>query len=351
MNDRNNSPKIVVIGVGDGGTNTVDRMAETGVKGVQLVAVDTDRQALDTARVQETIPIGQEITGGTGTGGDVESGAEAAREAQRDFAELAQDADMVFLTSGFGGGTGTGATPVIASTIAEMNVLTVGVITTPFPFEGAFRRERADRGIVELEKHLDALIVVSNAKLLENLPQDISIMQAFRTADDVLQRGVQAISDLITYPGLINLDLADVRNVLKGVGKAIIGIGQGQGSEKTLDAAKAASSNPLLEEGSIKGARRLILNITGGEDLTLTEVKVAAELVKNATGVETNMILGAVVKEDMDESVQVTVIATDFHEGISEEEMEPDLAEEAVDVADMNVPAFIRKRQQEGDTD
>lgn len=344
MNQSRSSPNIIVMGIGDGGINAIDRIASFTSGDMTLVSIDTDSQVLQASKADLKIQIGKKLTNGRGTGGNVETGAQAAEDAREKVEDLARSADMVFLTSSFGGGTGTGATPVIGSMCSEIGVLTVGVVTTPFPFEGTPRTERAEGGIHKLEQSVDALIVVSNERLLESLPKDTSMIQAFASADRVLQRGVQGISDLITRPGLINLDLADIRNVLQGVGRAVIGIGTGGGEEKAIEAGRQALNNPLLEGGSIKGARRLILNITGGEDLTLDEVREVAEFIRKSTGTETSMIFGAVVRENYSDEVIITLIATDFGKNITDQETEPPLNQSAIDFADLNVPAFLRKQ-------
>ncbi len=344
MKIQSSGPNILVIGIGDGGINTVNRMIETGVEGVSFVAVDTDAQVLDICKAETVLPIGESITGGTGTGGDVEAGKKAAREKKDSFDQLIKGADLVFLTAGLGGGTGTGAAPIIASAASKRDILTVGVVTSPFPFEGVKRKERSEKGTEELLESVDALVAVSNTSLLETVPGDLPIKEAFRTADGVLQQGVQSISDLVTSPGLINLDLADVRSVLKGVGKAVIGIGEGKGADRTLKATKQASENPILEKESIEGARKLILNVTGGKDLKLKEVNRAAELIREATGEGVDMIFGAVIKNDLENTARVTVIASDFHEKISSEESEPETSFGPVDGSDVSVPTFIRNR-------
>lgn len=339
------SAKITVIGIGDGGINAIDRMIKIGMEGVEFVAIDTDTQVLNNSSADQLVQIGEKTTEGRGTGGNIELGKQTAEEATDKFEHHIAGSDMVFLTAGLGGGTGTGAMPVLASVSTSLDILTIGVVTTPFPFEGKVRAERATRGVNHLESLVDALIVVSNAQLLKSVPGKIPMTEAFQKADQVLQQGVQGISDLITYPGLINLDLADVRSVLKGAGRAVIGIGQGKGKNKVLEAAKTASSNPLLEEGSIKGAKRLILNVTGGKDLGIAELNNAADLIKDAVGTETNMVFGAVIDEKMKGKTRVTVIAADFRRGMSEEDTEPEMTEGPVDFADINVPTFIRRNK------
>ena len=343
MKIQSSGPNIVVIGIGDGGINTIDRMIETGVEGIKFVAVDTDAQVLDICHAETVLPIGESLTGGTGTGGDIELGAKAAEQKRDSFRQLFKGADLVFLTAGLGGGTGTGAAPVIASVSLQMDILTVGVVTSPFPFEGLKRKKRAEEGMEKLLENVDALVTVSNDSLLENVPGNLPIKEAFKTADGVLQQGIQSISDLITSPGLINLDLADIKSVLKGVGKAVIGIGEGKGKEKAIKAAQQASKNPLLEKKSIEGARRLILNVTGGKGLKLEEVNQAAELIREVIGTGVNMIFGAVIDGDIEDTARVTVIASDFHETIPSEESEPEISLGPVDYSDMSIPTFIRR--------
>lgn len=347
MNDNSHLPNLLVLGVGDGGINTINRMVETGVEGVNLVAVDTDAQVLEVSKAPSIFQIGEDLTAGTGTGGDVELAKEAADDKRQEFKALAESMDLVFLTAGLGGGTGSGASPIISSIIGNLSALTVGVVTTPFGFEGTTRMERATTAVEELEQNLDALIVVSNNQLLQSVSEDISMVQAFQIADRVLQQGIQGISDLITYPGLINLDLADIRSVLEGVGRAVIGMGEGSGEDKAQSAARQASSNPLLEEGTIQGARNLILNITGGPNLKLGEARQAAKMVREATDTQASMIFGAVVKDTLDEQAQVTVIAADFRQASTSEEVEPEVTSGPVDRTDLNVPAFLRKQNQE----
>ena len=303
---------IKVVGVGGGGTNAVSRMVDAGLKGVEFIAVNTDAQALLACDADLKLGIGHELTNGLGAGGNPEIGHGAAAESRDDIKEALKGADMVFVTAGEGGGTGTGAAPVIAEIAKEeIGALTVGVVTKPFEFEGRRRMQQAIDGIEKLRNEVDTLLVIPNEKLLQIVERRESVLEAFRKADDILRQGVQGITDLITVPGLINLDFADVQTVMRDAGSALMGIGSATGESRASEAAKAAITSPLLEE-SIEGATGLLLNITGGEDLGLFEVHEAAEMaVKNADK-GANIIFGAVIDPAADEEVRVTVIATGF---------------------------------------
>jgi cell division protein FtsZ len=303
---------IKVVGVGGGGTNAVNRMVDAGLKGVEFIAVNTDAQALQMTDADVKLQIGSELTRGLGAGANPEVGYAAANESRDDLKEALKGADMVFVTAGEGGGTGTGAAPVIAEIAKhEVNALTVGVVTRPFTFEGANRQRQADEGIRRLGEMVDTLIVIPNERLLSIVERRTTILEAFRAADDVLRQGVQGITDLITIPGLINLDFADVRTVMHNAGSALMGIGSASGENRAAEAAKTAISSPLLET-SVEGATGVLLNITGGSDLGLFEVNEAAEIVQSASAADSNIIFGAVVDDSLGDEVRVTVIATGF---------------------------------------
>ena len=302
---------IKVIGVGGAGNNAVNRMIEAGIKGVDFIAVNTDRQALQKSKASAKIQIGEKITRGLGAGANPDIGAQSAEENKSEIAETLRGADMVFVTAGMGGGTGTGAAPIVAQSAKEMGILTIGVVTKPFTFEGKKRLSQAERGIESLKGKVDALVVIPNDKLLQIIDRKTSINDAFRMADDVLRQGVQGISDLIAVTGTVNLDFADVKTIMKDTGMAHMGIGRASGENRAEDAAKQAVQSPLLET-SIEGARGVIINITGGEDLGLHEVNTAAELVQRSVDPEANIIFGTVTDPNMGEDIQITVIATGF---------------------------------------
>jgi len=304
---------IKVVGVGGGGTNAVNRMVDAGLRGVEFIATNTDAQALQMCDADIKLNIGHELTKGLGAGANPDVGQGAASESRDDIKEALKGADMVFVTAGEGGGTGTGAAPVIAEIAKnEIGALTVGVVTRPFEFEGAQRAAQAEEGIARLREQVDTLIVIPNDKLLSIVERRTSIIDAFREADNVLRQGVQGITDLITIPGLINLDFADVRTVMEDAGTALIGIGDAAGESRATEAAKEAISSPLLEE-SVEGAAGILLNITGGRDLGLFEVNEAAEIIASAADTNANIIFGAVIDESLADEVRVTVIATGFH--------------------------------------
>ena len=302
---------IKVIGVGGGGTNAVNRMVDSGIRGVEFVAVNTDRQALILSKAASKIQIGEKITRGLGAGANPDIGAQAAEESKSEITEALRGADMVFVTAGMGGGTGTGAAPIVAACAKEMGILTIGVVTKPFTFEGKKRLSQAERGIESLKGKVDTLVVIPNDKLLQIIDRKTSIVEAFKMADDVLRQGVQGISDLIAVPGLVNLDFADVKTIMLNTGIAHMGIGRASGESRAEDAAKQAISNPLLES-SIEGAKGVIINITGGANLGLHEVNTAAEIVQRSADPEANIIFGAVIDESIDEDIIITVIATGF---------------------------------------
>jgi cell division protein FtsZ len=302
---------IKVVGVGGGGTNAVNRMVDAGLRGVEFIAVNTDAQALLMCDADVKIHIGSKITRGLGAGADPQIGQDAAMESRDELKEALKGADMVFVTAGKGGGTGTGAAPVIAEIARELGALTVGVVTRPFAFEGRKRGDQAEQGIRTLREKVDTLIIIPNDRLLQVVEKRTSIVDAFRIADDVLRQGVQGITDLITVPGLINLDFADVRTIMRDAGSALMGIGVASGENRSAEAARAAISSPLLE-ATVEGATGILLNITGGADMGLFEVNEAAEIISSASDQDANIIFGAVVDEGMGDQVRVTVIATGF---------------------------------------
>ena len=306
---------IKVVGVGGGGTNAVNRMVDAGLRGVEFIAANTDAQALAMCDADVKLNIGHELTQGLGAGANPDVGQGAAAESRDDIKEARKGADMVFVTAGEGGGTGTGAAPVIADIAKnEIGALTVGVVTRPFSFEGAQRTKAAEDGIAKLRENVDTIIVIPNERLLSIVERRTSIIDAFREADNVLRQGVQGITDLITIPGLINLDFADVRTIMHDAGSALMGIGSAAGESRAVEAAKIAISSPLLEL-SVEGATGILLNITGGKDLGLFEVNEAAEIVSSAADGSANIIFGAVVDEEMGDDVRITVIATGFDRG------------------------------------
>ena len=306
---------IKVVGVGGGGTNAVSRMVDAGLRGVEFISANTDSQALQMTEADIKLNIGHELTKGLGAGANPDVGYGAAAESRDDIKEALKGADMVFVTAGEGGGTGTGAAPVIADIAKnEIGALTVGVVTKPFEFEGTQRTRQAEEGIQRLREVVDTLIVIPNEKLLSVIERRTSILDAFREADNVLRQGVQGITDLITIPGLINLDFADVRTIMHDAGSALMGIGTAGGENRAAEAAKMAISSPLLEE-SVEGATGILLNITGGSDLGLFEVNEAAEIVNTASDASANIIFGAVIDPAMSDDVRVTVIATGFDHG------------------------------------
>ncbi|AQQ53794.1 cell division protein FtsZ [Planococcus lenghuensis] len=304
---------IKVIGVGGGGNNAVNRMIEHGVQGVDFIAVNTDAQALKLSKAEAKLQIGGKLTRGLGAGANPEVGKKAAEESKEQIEEALRGADMVFVTAGMGGGTGTGAAPVIAAIAKELGALTVGVVTRPFTFEGRKRSTQAMGGISTMKESVDTLIVIPNDRLLEIVDKNTPMLEAFREADNVLRQGVQGISDLIATPGLINLDFADVKTIMFNKGSALMGIGISSGENRAAEAAKKAISSPLLET-SIDGAKGVIMNITGGSNLSLYEVQEAADIVASASDEEVNMIFGSVINDNLKDEIVVTVIATGFNE-------------------------------------
>ena len=302
---------IKVIGVGGGGNNAVNRMVNANIKSAEFIAVNTDKQALLMSKAQHRVQIGEKLTRGLGAGADPEVGLKAAEESREVLSEMLKDTDLVFITAGMGGGTGTGAAPIIANIAKELGALTIAVVTKPFVFEGKRRMDNAEKGIKELKAVVDTLVVIPNDKLLKIVPKGTPIIEAFRTADDVLRQGIQGISDLIVTPSLINLDFADVKTIMKNKGLAHMGVGRGKGDNRTIEAVRQAVSSPLLET-TIEGATGIILNIKGGIDLALEEVYEAAALVKEVVDPSCNIIFGSGIDESMEEEVEITVIATGF---------------------------------------
>jgi cell division protein FtsZ len=366
--------RIKVIGVGGGGNNALHRMMENGIRGVEFVSINTDAQALHNSQADHKIHIGKTITRGLGAGMNPDIGRAAAEESKDEILEVIKNADMVFITAGLGGGTGTGAAPVVAELAKKVGILTVAVVTKPFAFEGAKRRELADKGLEALKHHVDTIIMIPNDRILQIIDKKTSLLDAFKTVDEILRQGVAGISDLITTPGMINVDFADVKAIMQNAGSALMGIGRGTGENRALDAARAAIDSPLLEM-SIDGAKGVLFNITGGRDLGMYEVDDAAKYITKAADPEARIIFGAVIDEDLEEEVKITVIATGFDETLQrpptpvvrieesnpepvrkpvyapkilEEEPEP-REEDRVDSSssdqdEYEIPAFIRKK-------
>ena len=378
MDEFNNICNIKVVGVGGAGNNAVNRMVDAGITSAYFVAVNTDKQVLLMSKANKTIQIGTELTRGLGAGAKPEVGKAAAEESKQEIVDMLKGSNLVFITAGLGGGTGTGAAPVIAQIAKEMGILTVGVVTKPFAFEGPKRADNAEKGLEELRKHVDTLVIIPNEKLFKILKKDTPLVDAFRYADDVLRQGIQGVSELIVKPSLINLDFADVSTIMRDKGLAHMGIGRGRGENKTIEAVRQAVTSQLLET-SIEGATGLLINISGGLDLTLSEIYEAVDLVRDVADKNCNIIFGATINEDIKGEAQVTVIATGFdldeeennfvpqfsengenfnnfeesyEEGYEEEveEIEEPAEEEQdislnkkVDLGDASVPAFLRK--------
>jgi cell division protein FtsZ len=356
--------KIKVVGVGGAGGNAVNRMIRSKLRGVEFVAVNTDLQALQGSEAHVKLNIGKKLTRGLGSGGDPDKGQEAAEESRQELTELLKDCDMVFITAGLGGGTGTGGAPVVAEIARQAGALTIGVVTKPFVFEGARRKQVADDGLHNLHDKVDTLIVVPNQRLLEVVDKKTPMVDSFKIADDVLRQGVQGISDLIVFPGLINLDFADVKTIMASQGAALMGIGFGSGDTRAVDAAKNAISSPLLET-TIEGARGILLNITGGPDLSLVEVNEAANLVREAANAhDDNLIFGTVIDDRLQGEVKVTVVATGFSaervgqldafdagettpafERPTPREGKAGTPTPTFDSDDLDIPAFLRNRR------
>lgn len=342
---------IKVVGIGGGGTNAVNRMIECGLGGVSFVVMNTDLQVLRNSVAEVKLQLGDSLTKGLGVGGDPEIGRSAAEESKQEIKKTLEGADMVFVTAGMGGGTGTGAAPVVAEIARELGALTVGIVTKPFSFEGPRRSRAAEEGIEALREKIDTIVVIPNDRLLDVTEKKCTLLEAFRFADDVLRQGVQGISDIITIPGYINVDFADVKTVMTDAGSALMGIGNATGEHRAVEAAQAAIASPLLET-NIDGARGVLFNITGGPDLTLSEVYEAADVIfKAADEREANIIFGTVINEKFEGAIQVTVVATGFdgdrlkHETAAPERI---LVRERVPVReatdDLDIPAFLRRR-------
>ncbi len=340
---------IKVIGVGGGGCNAVERMIQEKMRGIEFLSINTDAQALSRCQSPTRIRIGDKLTKGLGVGGDPSKGAAAADESRSELQDALRDADMVFITAGLGGGTGTGAAPVVAEIAKQAGALTIGVVSKPFTFEGTRRRLAAEEGLERLENAVDTLIVIPNDRLLGLCDKKISLEAAFRTADDVLRQGIQGISELITIPGQINLDFADVRTVMEGAGPAIMAIGRGVGEARAVEAAQAAIASPLLDV-SIEGARGVLFNVTGGSDLTLFEVQEAAEIIAAAVDPDANIIFGTVIDPRLENEVKITVIATGFDRSeqlgyvVPAQNAEPNTTGRLFeDQTELDVPPFLRR--------
>ena len=304
--------RIKVIGIGGGGGNAVNRMIEAGIEGIEFLVANTDLQALKRSRAPIKIQLGSRLTKGLGAGADPGVGREAALEDTDKIIEVLEGADMVFVTTGLGGGTGTGAAPIVASLATELDALTVAVVTKPFHFEGKRRMQQADQGLRELRECVDTVITIPNERLLHTVDRGVSLSDSFRVADDVLRQAVQGISDLITVPGLINLDFADVKSIMQGMGMALMGAGRATGENRAIEATQQAISSPLLEEATIQGAKGVLINITGGTDLTLFEVNAASSIIRESADEDANIIFGAVIDETLTDEMRITVIATGF---------------------------------------
>ena len=352
--EMNQIAKIKVIGVGGGGCNAVNRMIKAGVKGVEFIVANTDKQVLDASPAQTKLQIGEKLTNGLGAGANPEIGREAAEESKDEIRQALDGADMIFVTCGMGGGTGTGASPIIAEIAQDIGALTVGIVTKPFKFEGKRRMEQAIIGVDELRKHVDTLIVIPNDKLRDIIDKSTSMLDAFSEVDNVLHRGVQSISDLIAVSGLVNLDFADVRAIMEKRGNALIGIGLGTGEDRAIKAAQQAVSSPLLET-SIVGATDAIINVTGGKSLTLFEAEDAAEVVREAASTDINIIFGAVINESLNDEVIVTVIATGYEDNLgtmepqtsytqTEEVISEPIKPMSVIDDEYDIPPFLRDR-------
>ena len=307
-----NGATLKVIGVGGGGGNAVNRMIDAQVEGVEFIVANTDLQALKMSKAAVRIQMGQKLTNGLGAGANPEVGRKAALEDTEKIIEVLEGADMVFVTAGLGGGTGTGAAPIIASLAAELGALTVAIVTKPFLFEGKKRAQQAEQGLRELKECVDTVITIPNERLLQTVQRGTSLSDAFRIADDILRQGVQGISDIIQIPGIINVDFADVKTIMQGMGMALMGTGMARGKNRAIEAARKAISSPLLEESSIQGARGVLINITGAEDILLHEISEAASIIQEAAAPEANIIFGAVLDDKMTDEIKITVIATGF---------------------------------------
>src|SRR6516165_7403813 len=340
---------IKVVGVGGGGSNAVNRMIDAGLDGVDFLVANTDVQALEQSKAPVKIQIGAKLTKGLGAGANPDVGKQAALEDTEKVIESLEGADMVFVTTGLGGGTGTGAAPIVASLAAELGALTVAVVTKPFAFEGKKRQAQAERGLLDLKESVDTVITIPNERLLATLERGTSLFDAFRIADDILRQAVQGISDLIIVPGLINLDFADVKTVMSGMGMALMGTGNATGDNRAVEAAKKAISSRLLEDGSIQGARGVLINITGGQDLLLHEVSEASNIIHDAADPEANIIFGAVLDDRMKDEVKITVIATGFDRRLENVSAAAGAgimaAKPSISAPDLEIPAFLRRAQ------
>mgnify|MGYP000920152004 CR=1 FL=1 len=339
--------KIKVIGVGGGGNNAVNRMIECGVRGVDFVALNTDRQSLYASRAEVKLQLGEKITKGLGAGANPEIGQKAAEENRNDILESIKGADMIFITAGMGGGTGTGAAPIVAEIAKELGILTVGVVTKPFTFEGKKRLVQAEKGVEDLKNKVDTLVTIPNDRLLQIADKKTTMSDAFMMADEVLKQGIQGISDLISVPNLINLDFADVKTIMYGKGIAHMGIGQATGDNRATEAAKQAIKSPLLET-SIEGAKSVLLNITGGADLGILEVNEAADLIRQAVDQDANIIFGAGIDEGLQDEIKITVIATGFEEKPNKKSDKKDEKDGDIDfedpLGDLDIPTFLRRK-------
>lgn len=352
----NTGAKIKVIGVGGCGCNAVNNMIAANLKGVNFLACNTDIQTLKSSLSPNRVQIGTKLTRGLGAGGDPEMGKSAAQESEQEIRSSLEGADMVFITAGMGGGTGTGASPIVARIARDMGALTVGVVTKPFPFEGKRKMKQAESGEKELSEHVDALIVIPNNRLLSMAGKNVPMLQAFRMADDILTNAVRGISDLINNTGLVNVDFNDVRAVMVEKGKALMGIGYGSGESRAQEAAQAAISSPLLEDMDIQGAKGLLINITSGQDITMDEIHEASTLIQSAAHEDANIIWGVVIDENMHEQMAITVVATGFSSKpivLSSTTEEPVISrtreKQTATVIDYNRPAFMRKKELGGE--
>ncbi len=334
---------IKVVGVGGGGTNAVNRMIEAGLQGIEFIAINTDGQALLRSKADVRLRIGDQLTKGLGAGANPEIGRRAAEESREEIIKVLDKPDMVFITAGMGGGTGTGAAPVIAEIAKEAGALTVGVVTKPFNFEGKVRMAQAEEGIKELKERVDTLITIPNERLFQIVDKRTSVIEAFRFADDVLRQGVQGISDLITITGLINVDFADVKTIMDQAGSALMGIGVARGENRAVEAAKTAVSSPLLET-SIEGAKGIVLNITGSSDLGLFEINEAAAIITEAADPDANIIFGAVIDDKQGDEIRITVIATGFNKKKPKMGLETLEIQSLVNGEELEIPSFLWKK-------
>ena len=334
---------LKVFGVGGGGCNAINTMIDAHFVGVDFVAANTDIQALGLSKAPNIIPVGARLTKGLGAGSNPEIGRDAAYENEDQIREVMQGADMIFITAGMGGGTGTGGAPVIASIAREMGILTVGVVTKPFVFEGAVRARRAEEGLKELKRYVDTLIVIPNQRLLSVVEKGTPLVEAFKVADDVLRQAVQGIAELVTTPGLINVDFADVRAVMSHMGRAVMGMGRSSGNSRAVEATQKAIASPLLEDGSIQGAKGVLLNISGGKSLSLHEVTEASVIIQETVDPSANIIFGSVIHEELNEEVIVTVIATGFEREEAVVEEQPKVEVTASVSRPVSRPPALRK--------